>query len=92
MILLDLKRYIKQYQRVTLQDIQHHFDLDEEAAIGLMEPLLQQGYIQELSNNPVAESCSTGKCSTNCHQVSKGAEFQWVDRPLKSLSIPVQII
>ena len=92
MILLDLKRYIKQHQRVTLQDIRHHFDLDEAAAIGLMEPLLQQGYIQELENTPSAESCSTGKCSTNCHQISKGSEFQWVDKPLKSLSIPVQII
>ena len=92
MILLDLKRYIKQHQRVTLQDIRHHFDLDEPAAIGLMEPLLQQGYIQELANNSAAESCSTGKCSTHCHQVSKGAEFQWIDKPLKSLSIPVQII
>ena len=92
MILLDLKRYVKQHKRVTLQNIKHHFDLDEAAAIGLMESLLQQGYIQELPNYPAGESCSTGKCSTNCHQVSKGVEFQWVDKPLKSLSIPVQII
>lgn len=91
MILLDIKKYIKKHQRVTLRDIQHHFDLDEKAAIGLMEPLLQQGYIQEiLSNN--SQSCSTGSCSSNCHQVSKGAEFQWVDKPLKPLSINVQII
>lgn len=91
MILLDLKRYVKQHQRVTLQDIRHHFDLDEPAAIGLIEPLLQQGYIQELPNHTSSESCSTGQCSTHCHQVSKGAEFQWVDHPLKPLSIPVQI-
>lgn len=89
MILLDIKKYIKKHQRVTLRDIQNHFELDEAAAIGLMEPLLQQGFIQEIANS---QSCSTGTCSTNCHQVSKGSEFQWVDKPIKPLSIPVQII
>lgn len=91
MILLNIKKYIKEHQRVTIRDIQHHFELDEKAAIGLMEPLLQQGYIQEIGNN-TDQGCSTGGCSTNCHQVSKGAEFQWVDKPLKPLSINVQII
>ena len=89
MILLDLKKYIKQQRRVTLKDIQNHFYIDESAAIGLMEPLLQQGFIQEIIDN---QSCSTGGCSTNCHQVSKGSDFQWVDKPLKPLSIAVQII
>ncbi|VAW44529.1 hypothetical protein MNBD_GAMMA03-607, partial [hydrothermal vent metagenome] len=45
MILLELKHYIKQHQRVTLNDIQLHFDLSEEAAKGLLAPLLQQGHI-----------------------------------------------
>lgn len=92
MILLDLKRYIKTHQRVTLIDIQRHFDLAESAAIGLMEPLLQQGYIQEIALNQDNSSCSTGSCSTHCHQVNKSSEFQWVDKPLKPLSIPVQIL
>ncbi len=89
MILLELKKYIKQHQRVTLQDIQYHFNIDEAAAIGLLEPLLQQGHIQEIATSA---SCSTGSCSTNCHQVSKGAQFQWIDAAIKPLSIPVQII
>ncbi|MDX1351385.1 MAG: FeoC-like transcriptional regulator [Thiomicrorhabdus sp.] len=91
MILLDIKKYIRQHQRVTLRDIQNHFELDEAAAIGLMEPLLQQGFIQEITSDN-GPSCTTGRCSTNCHQVSKGSEFQWVDKPIKPLSIPVQII
>jgi len=91
MILLNLKQYIKQHQRVTLQDIKNHFDIDEATAIGMMEPLLQQGYIQEpLQSNTT--SCASSQCSTHCHQVSKGSDFQWVDKPLKPLSIPVQII
>lgn len=92
MILLDLKKYIKRHKRVTLLDIQNHFSVDEAAAIGLMEPLLQQGFIQEISLASGQSSCSSGQCSTNCHQVSKSAEFQWVDKVLKPLSIPVQII
>lgn len=92
MILLDLKKYIKQHKRVSLQDIQNHFDIDETAAIGLMEPLLQQGYIQAISPSSNNSSCSSGQCSSTCQQVSKGAEFQWVGKALKPLSIPVQII
>lgn len=92
MILLDLKKYIKRHERVSLQDIQRHFDIDEQATIGLMEPLLQQGHIQELIHSTDDASCSSGKCSSTCHQVSKGSEFQWVDKPIKPLSIPVQII
>ncbi|HHT00998.1 MAG TPA: transcriptional regulator [Thiomicrospira sp.] len=92
MILLNIKQYIKQHQRVTLQDIRHHFDIDETAAIGIMEPLLQQGYIQEIVTNSDSSNCSSGQCSSTCHQVSKGSEFQWVDKPFKPLSIQVQII
>ena len=89
MILLELKKYIKQHQRVSLQDVQYHFDIDEAAAIGLLEPLIQQGHIHAI---PSASGCATGHCSTHCYQVSKGALFQWVDSPIKPLSIPVQII
>ena len=89
MILLNLKSYIKKHRSVSLQDIQYHLDIDEQAAIGLLEPLLQQGYIQETNNNI---KCSTGSCSKNCHSVSKAASFLWVDKPLKPLAIAVQII
>jgi len=92
MILLEVKRYIKQHQRVTLRDIQHHFDIDENAVIGLMEPLLQQGYIQEISADSTSTSCQSGKCRSDCYQASKKSEFQWVNKPLKPLSIPVQIL
>jgi predicted HTH transcriptional regulator len=88
MILLELKKYIKQHEQVTLTDIKNHFDLSEEAAFGLINPLLKQGHVQEIN----ASSCSTGKCSTGCSQNSKGPTYQWVDKRLKSLSIPIQIL
>ena len=89
MILLKLKNYIKRHERVSLHDIQYHFDIDETASIGLLEPLLQQGYVQEIANN---SSCNTGGCSTHCHQISKGSLFQWIDKPIKPIAIPVHIV
>ena len=88
MILLDLKKYIKQHEQVTLADIKNHFDLTEEAAYGLIRPLIQQGHVQEIK----IASCSTGECSTGCTQNSQGPSYQWVDKRLKSLSIPIQIL
>ena len=88
MILLDLKKYIKQHEQVTLADIKNHFDLTDEAAFGLINPLLKQGHVQEID----ASSCSTGECSTSCSQNSRGPTYQWVDKRLKSLSIPIQIL
>ncbi len=88
MILLDLKKYIKQHEQVTLADIKNHFDLTDEAALGLITPLLKQGHVQEIN----ASSCSTQECSTGCSQNSLGPTYQWVDKRLKSLSIPIQIL
>lgn len=88
MILLDLKKYIKTHHQVTLMDIKNHFDLTEDAALGLIEPLIQQGYIQQLDE----ADCSSGNCSTDCHQSSLGHSYQWLGKPLKNLSIPVEII
>lgn len=89
MILLKLKNYIKQHERVSLQDVQYHFNIDEDAAVGLLEPLLQQGYVQEITS---ATACNTGGCSTHCHQVSKGSLFQWIDKPIKPIPVPVQMV
>jgi len=86
MILLELKNYIKQYQKVTLADIKYHFDVSEETALALLDPLLKQGHIQLLSFS----SCSTGHCHSGCTHPSTQS-YQWVDQPIKNVSIPVQI-
>lgn len=91
MILLELKHYIKHHQQVTLTDIKHHFDLSEEAALGLLAPLLKQGHIQSLSFS----RCATGHCLSSCshpsvHQ-SNNPSYQWMDQPIQNLSIPVQV-
>ncbi len=89
MILLKLKRYIKQHQRVTLKDIQAHFDLSEEAALGLLHPLLQQGHV--IMANTVS-SCQSQTCTTNCAHSTQTptTTYQWSSSPKKQISIPVQ--
>ncbi len=89
MILLKLKRYIKQHQRVTLKDIQAHFDLSEEAALGLLKPLLQQGHV--IVANTVS-SCQGQTCTTSCTHSTQIATttYQWIESPKKQVSIPIQ--
>ncbi len=88
MILLDLKHYIRQHQCVSLTDIQVHFDLSKEAALGLLHPLLQQGHVLKIS----PPSCyQTTTCQTHCTP-SSTPYFQWYDTPKKPIKIPVQTI
>lgn len=89
MILLKLKSYIKQHQRVTLNDIQTHFDLSEEAAQGLLQPLLQQGYVLEATT---PSSCQSQTCHTNCAHSTQAPTtiYQWSPSPKKQISIPIQ--
>ncbi|GKT12605.1 MAG: putative ferrous iron transport protein C [Thiomicrorhabdus sp.] len=88
MILLDLKKYIKRYQQVSLINIKNHFDLTEDAALGLIEPLIVQGFIQSLEHG----ECSSGQCTTSCAQKSHGMTYLWIGKPLKKLNVPVEII
>ncbi|MCF6253547.1 MAG: FeoC-like transcriptional regulator [Thiomicrorhabdus sp.] len=89
MILLDLKRYIKQHQNVTLRDIQAHFDLSEDAALGLLSPLLQQGHVLRLST---ANSCSSQTCHSSCAQLDTTPRYQWSTSAKKPLTLPIQLI
>ncbi|CAN8139320.1 putative ferrous iron transport protein C [uncultured Thiomicrorhabdus sp.] len=90
MILLELKRYIRQRERVSFNDICNRFDLSDDAAQGLLEPLVQQGHIQTIEN--FAEkgiSCHSGGCGGSCS--NQQSYYQWLDRKVKQLNFPVQL-
>lgn len=88
MILLELKRYIRQRQDVSLSDIKNRFDLTDDSAKGMLSHLIRQGHVQEVA----AGSCISGQCSTGCQQASQGEHYLWRDKCLVSLSIPIQVI
>jgi len=89
MILLDLKHYIKQHQQVTLNDIKIHFDLSEEAALGLLDHLLQQGHV--LACHPPTSSCASQTCHSDCAQSHKTVHYQWSDAIKRPVSIPIHL-
>lgn len=59
MILSDLRAYLKERQRVTLQDLMLHFDCDAQALRGMLQILLTKGYV---SKNSAKEACGTSCC------------------------------
>jgi len=88
MILLELKRYIKHHQTVTLDDIQAYFDLTEDAALGLLDPLLKQGHVLRLASS---NACSSQTCHSNCTQLNDTLRYQWSNSIKKPVTIPIQI-
>ncbi|WP_084205680.1 FeoC-like transcriptional regulator [Thiomicrorhabdus chilensis] len=88
MILLQLKQYIRQHHEVSLEDIQNHFDLSEEAVHGLMAPLIRQGHIQMIES----PQCSSGRCSTGCTSRGGNERYLWRDKCFISLPIGVQVL
>lgn len=86
MILLELKAYIKQRQRVSLQDILVRFDLSAATAEAMLERLIQQGHISKDS-----QQCSSQQCHSSCHSAPNEELYFWRDKCLTSLSIPVEV-
>lgn len=84
MILLEMKRYIKQHEKVTFDDICHHFDLNTSAAEGILQRLIRQGNIQKLTG----QNCSTGGCHSHCQQQDW---FIWLEKKYVPLNLNLDI-
>lgn len=87
MILLELKRYIRDHQQVSAEDLKNRFDIDDEALDGLLSPLIAQGHVQLIDSE--GETCSSGACS-RCSSSAKLMVY-WTDKRLKRVNIPIQI-
>ena len=60
MILSDIRTYVKERGRVTLDDIAARFEMDKSAAAAIMEQLISRGLV----TRPDCTSCqSSGSCS-----------------------------
>lgn len=59
MILSELRTYLKERQRVTLQDLMLHFDCDAQALRGMLQILLAKGYVNK---NSATQACGTSCC------------------------------
>lgn len=60
MILSDLRDYLKQQQRVTLQDLMIHFRMDADALRGMLAVWIRKGKVKK--NAPDSVACGTSCC------------------------------
>lgn len=63
MILADLRDYLKQQQRVTLNDLMIHFDMDADALRGMLGKWISKGKVKKIS--PDSAVCGTSCCKCN---------------------------
>lgn len=59
MILSELRSYLKEKKRVTLNDLVIHFDMDADALRGMLGKWIRKGKVRQL---PVGAGCGTS-CS-----------------------------
>ena len=85
MILLQVKQFVKRREKVTFDDICHHFDLRASAAEAILQRLIRQGHIQKLTG----QNCSTGSCHSSCQQQQDW--FIWLDKKYSPLKLNLEI-
>ena len=82
MILKDLKQYVQSHQQVSLKDIALHFDVETEAAKGMLDFWVRKGKIKHYSS----DSFCAGGCS--CSQKESNDLYEW-NQQLGSISIEI---
>jgi putative ferrous iron transport protein C len=74
MILSDLRAYLKQRQRVTLNDLVIHFRTDAEALRGMLKIWQQKGKVKKMSPDSAICGTSCCKCDPTLTEI-----YEWVD-------------
>ncbi len=72
MILSELRDYLKEKKRVTLNDLVIHFDIDADALRGMIEKWVRKGKVQQL---PVGDGCGStcSKCDPTLTEF-----YEWI--------------
>jgi len=73
MILSDLRSYIKDKQRVTLNDLVLHFHVDANALQGMLAKWVSKGKVRK---SPAPSNCGTGCCK--CDPLLTEI-YEWID-------------
>ncbi len=74
MILSRIRNYLQEKQRVTLNDLVIHFNIDANALRGMLGKWISKGKVRQL---PVNASCGTGccKCDPTLTEL-----YEWVEK------------
>lgn len=75
MILSELRTYLKQKQRVTLNDLVNHFGVSADALRGMLGQWMRKGHVRRLSPE--------SGCGTQCCKCDPGLTelYEWIDTP-----------
>lgn len=79
-MLLNIKRYLVQHQRTSIRDLALHFDTEQDAMRGMLEPWIKKGKVRKCET---ATTC--GGCSDGCPSTSDGEMevYEWVEEKLQ---------
>lgn len=71
MILTDLKRYLSDRRRASIDEIATHFHVSEDAARGMIETWMAKGRVRQLNQHLPCGTC--GKCESATSDV-----YEWI--------------
>jgi putative ferrous iron transport protein C len=74
MILADLRSYLQEKQRITLNDLVVHFQIDADALRGMLHKWAQKGKVRLIANGGANCGTSCCKCDPLLTEI-----YEWVD-------------
>jgi putative ferrous iron transport protein C len=74
MILADLRNYLQQKQRITLNDLVLHFQIDADALRGMLGKWIAKGKVKIVSSTNVNCGTSCCKCDPLLTEI-----YEWVE-------------
>jgi len=83
-MLLDIKRYLMERQRVSLQDLALHFDTDADAMRGMLDTWIRKGKVTK------CDAVACAGCSSSCSTAQQEEAYEWREKVAEA--IPVKFL
>ena len=80
-MLLDIKRYLMERQRVSLQDLALHFDTDDGAMRGMLATWIRKGKISK------CDAVACGGCSSSCSTAQNEEAYEWREKLVEGIPL-----
>ena len=85
-MLTQVKRYIREREQVSAEDIALHFDVELDTVFAWMAHLLAQGMIQCID----PPSCSTASCGGCAAGGAGQVTYRWLGRKVRPFPLRVE--
>jgi ferredoxin len=80
-MLLDIKRYLMERQRVSLQDLALHFDTDDDAMRGMLATWIRKGKVSK------CDAVACGGCSSSCSTAQNEEAYEWREKLVEAIRL-----